>query len=80
MWFQKQSVVVVEWVQQVVTEEYVMCEIRKLIIDKFYAVEIIEKLNGSITSAELVERLWDIIEAHVDVFTEEFTVDEELFK
>lgn len=70
----------VEWVQQVVTEEYVMCEVRKLIIDKFYAVEIIEKLNGNITSAELVERLWDIIEANVDVFTEEFMVDEELFK
>jgi len=57
-----------------------MCEIRKLIIDKFYPTEIVEKLGDSITSAELVERLWDIIEANVDVFTEEFMIDEKIFE
>jgi len=48
-----------------------------LIIDKYTAPELVDKLG--VTVEELVDYIWPLIHENIEVFDEDFEVNEELY-
>lgn len=55
-----------------------MCNLRKLLIDRYYPTELVEKLN--MTTEEFVDYMWDYITDNIDKLGDEFEIDEDLYE